>query len=266
MRFDRLGTRCLPGARDQLGVGERGHDHRYVHTMGGHLVGQCGRQAHHPELGPDVDDLAGHRNHAGQRRDVDDVTAPAGHHVGQRELAAGDDAVEVHLDRRADRLLGLLQERPDRHDAGVVDEHVDVAAAVGAGLVQERGEGLPIGDVQRISRHRPEDGEFGHRRFLQGHVPVPDDHARTALEQGLGRGVPDAPGGTGDRDRLSADVVHAAKLYTCQVWGQRGRVRSSERPAASRDHCAAGLPSTRKLEPSPPHGWGQPGGESSHGS
>ena len=43
-------------------------------------------------------------------------------------------------------------------------------------------------------------------------------------------------------------------------------VRSSERPASSRDHWGIGRPLMRWLEPSTGHGWGQSGGESSHGS
>jgi hypothetical protein len=43
-------------------------------------------------------------------------------------------------------------------------------------------------------------------------------------------------------------------------------VRSSERPASSRDHWAMGLPLVRVLQPSTCHSCGQPGGESSHGS
>ena len=73
------------------------------------------------------------------------------HHLGQHQLAAGEHAVEVHLDGRADRLLGLLEERADGHDARVVDQHVDVAAAVGARLVEERRERLPVGDVERVA-------------------------------------------------------------------------------------------------------------------
>ena len=72
-------------------------------------------------------------------------------HIRQRELAAGQDPVQVDFDRGADRLLGLLEERPDRHHPCVVDQHVDVATAVGARLVEERRERLAVGDVERIA-------------------------------------------------------------------------------------------------------------------
>lgn len=145
-------------------------------------------------------------------------------HVGQGQLTAGDHAVEVDLDRRANRLLGLLEERPDRHDTRVVDQHVDVAAAVRAGLVQERRERLAIGDVERVTRCRAEIRELGDRRLLKGHVTITDDHSCAALEQSFGGGVADAPRGTGDGDRSSADVIHATELYTCQVCRERGGV------------------------------------------
>ena len=61
------------------------------------LVGQRGRETDDAELGADVDDLAGDRDEAGQRGDVDDVAAAAGDHVRQCELAAGDHAVEIDL-------------------------------------------------------------------------------------------------------------------------------------------------------------------------
>ena len=59
--------------------------------------------------------------------------------------------VQVDFDRGADRLLGLFEERTDRHHPGVVDQHIDVATAVGARLVEERRERLPVGDVERIA-------------------------------------------------------------------------------------------------------------------
>ena len=93
-----------------------------------------------------------------------------------------------------------------------------MAAAVGARLVQEGRERLAVGDVQRIARDLAELGELCDGRLLQRDVAVTDDHARTPRQQGLGGGVADAAGGAGDRDGLTPDVVHAAKLYTCQVW------------------------------------------------
>jgi hypothetical protein len=145
------------------------------------------------------------------------VAAAAGDHVGQRQLAAGDHAVQVDLDRRPDRLLGLVEERPDRHHARVVDQHVDVAAAVGARLVEERRERLAVGDVERVARHLAELGQLRHRRLLQSDVTVTDHHAGAASQQGLGGGITDTAGGAGDRDGLAPDVVHGDELYTCQV-------------------------------------------------
>ncbi len=146
---------------------------------------------------------------------------PASHHLGQHQLASREHAVEVHLDRGPDRLLGLLEERADGHHAGIVDQHVDVAAAVGARLVEERRERLPIGDVEGIARNRAELGQIGDGRFTKRDVAVADDHPRAPREQGLGGRISDAPCGAGDRDRLAPDVVHAAELYTCQVWWGR---------------------------------------------
>ena len=54
-------------------------------------------------------------------------------------------------------------------------------------------------------------------RLLQRNVTVADDHSGATGQQCLRGGVADAAGGAGDRDGLAPDVVHAAKLYTCQV-------------------------------------------------
>ena len=76
----------------------------------------------------------------------------------------------------------MVQEGPDRHHAGVVDEYVDVAAAVGAGLVQERRERLRVGDVQRVTRHRAELAQLGDGGLLECDVAVADHHPRTPLQ------------------------------------------------------------------------------------
>ena len=215
------------GARDQLGVGERRHDDRDVDAVRCDLVGKRRRKAHHAELGAHVDDLAGDRDQAGQGGDVDDVAAAAGDHVGQRQLASGDHAVEIDLDRGPDRLLGLLEERTDRHHACVVDQYVDVAVTIGAGLVEEGGERFAVGDVERVPGYLAELGEVGDGRLLDRHVAVADDHPRAAGQQRLGGRVPDAAGGAGDRDGLAPDVVHDAKLYRCQPTAPFGQICES---------------------------------------
>ena len=88
-----------------------------------------------------------------------------------------------------------------------------LAAAFAAGLVQELRKRLAVGDVQRITRHRAELVQRGHRCLERVDVAVADHHPRSALQQRLGGGVSDAAGGAGDRDGLAADVFHARKLY-----------------------------------------------------
>ncbi len=139
-------------------------------------------------------------------------------------------------------MLGLFEERADRHHARVVDQHVDVAVAVGAGLAEEGGERFVIGDVEWVARNLPECAEPDDCRLLQRHLAVADDDASAAREKRFGGGISDAPSCAGDGDGLTADVVHAAELYTCQVLG--GSPKSSERPAARRD-----LPGLRPVMP-----------------
>ena len=92
-----------------------------------------------------------------------------------------------------------------------------MSAAVGARLVEERREGFPIGDVEGIARDLPEPGQIGDGRLSKRDVAVADDHPRATRKQGLGGRVADASGSAGDRDGLASDVVHAARLYMCQV-------------------------------------------------
>ena len=83
----------------------------------------------------------------------------------------------------------LVDERPDRHDPGVVDEHVERPEAA-LNRVEELGEAGAIGDVERqADRVRP---EFRRRPLGQRAVDVADRHPR-ALGDQRGRGRPSDP-------------------------------------------------------------------------
>ena len=160
-------------------------------------------------------------------------------HVRQRQLAAGQYPVQVDFDRGADRLLGLFEERTDRHHAGVVDQHIDVATAVGARLVEERRERLPVGDVERIAGDLAELGQSGDGRLLQRDVPVADDDPRAAGQQCLGGRESDTAGGAGDRDGLAPDVVHVANFTRVKFCGRLRRCRVAPVYTGSAKRCVA---------------------------
>ena len=67
---------------------------------------------------------------AGHRRDVDDVAALLRLHVRQRRGDAVQHALDVHIDHAVPVLhLAALQRRV-RHQAGVVEDHVDAPVSL----------------------------------------------------------------------------------------------------------------------------------------
>src|SRR5205814_1294808 len=105
-------------------------------------------QADDRVLGRGVDGAARQGDAADARRDVDDVAAASWQHPLDRQARAVDDAEQVHVDLAASDLIGLLVERPDPVDAGVVDDDVERAIGV-LGCVEEGGERVAVGDVER---------------------------------------------------------------------------------------------------------------------
>ena len=102
-------------------------------------------------LGRRVRGAAGRAELAGLRGDVDDVSAIARDHALERELHAEDHAVQVDVDHPPRGQVVLVDEAPDLHDAGVVDEHVERPELL-LGAVEERRERVAVGDVER-QRH-----------------------------------------------------------------------------------------------------------------
>jgi hypothetical protein len=96
---------------------------------------------------------------------------------------------------------------------------------VGARLVEESGEGLRVGDVERVAADRAEFAELGDGGFQGGRVTVADDDTGSPPKEGFRGGPADSASGPGDDDRLAPDVVHAAELYTCRSCREAGDAR-----------------------------------------
>jgi hypothetical protein len=190
-------------AGTELGGDHRREDDRDVHAVGGQLGGHRLGEADHAELAGGVDRAAGHADPTDGRGDVDDVAVAALEHGAGGELGAGDDGAQVDVEDLVDRLLGLLHERGERHDPGVVDQDLDRAERLGPG--QERGEGAAVGDVDHEALGAAAD--LG--RGLGGHVvvEVADDHAGPGVGEPPGGGQADAAAGAGDGDDLPAQVA-----------------------------------------------------------
>ena len=85
----------------------------------------------------------------------------------------------------------LLGERRHRHDPGVVDDDVE-RAELALGLVEEGGEGVAVGDVER-QRDRAA-AQLRRRLLGQRQVEVADRDAAALADQRRRRRLADPPG------------------------------------------------------------------------
>jgi hypothetical protein len=109
----------------------------------------------------------------------------AGQHAWQRDLHPEDHAVDVDREQALRDLVGLLEERPDRHDARVVDQDVERSLRR-LGRVEERGERLASRDVEA----QTDCPKSRRRRLGRGDVEVAERHACTVPAEALhGRGA-----------------------------------------------------------------------------
>jgi hypothetical protein len=133
------------------------------------------------------------------------VAAAPRQHPLERQLRPEDDPVEVDVDHRPRGLVRLLDERADRHDPGVVDDHVDRAELV-LGLVEEAAERVTVGDVELEG-----DGiaaELGRGLLGEVGVDVADRDPGAAADQRLCRAAADSARPPGDRHRLPRYRLH----------------------------------------------------------
>ncbi len=102
-------------------------------------------------------------------------------HARERELHAEDHAVEVDVDHPPGGRVVLVDEAPQRHDPGVVDEHVQRAELL-FGAVQEGRKGRPVGHVQR-QRDGARARARAAVRSARLEVDVADRHAHAAAQE-----------------------------------------------------------------------------------
>ena len=103
--------------------------------------------------------------------------------------------------------------KPDRGDAGVVDQGVQRAEAV-FGRGEEGFETVGVPDVQRQADRAVT--EFGGDGRAGGGVDVADDHRHARAQAGLGGGATDAARTSGDRDALDGHDGSPS----CGWWGR----------------------------------------------
>ena len=108
--------------------------------------------------------------------------------------------MHVDVDKLVGGGIGLVDERPDGHDAGVVDEHVERPQTALNG-VEELGEAGFVGDVEAQA-----DGprsQLGGGPLDQRTVDVAERHPRALGDQRRRRRAPDPAAPARDRNHLA---------------------------------------------------------------
>jgi hypothetical protein len=120
------------------------------------------------------------------------------------------------------RLVVLVDEAPQGHDPGVVDEHVERAELL-FGAVQEGRERRPLGHVQ--GQGDGPGAELGGGPLGRLEVDVSDRHAHAPPQERGGRGASDAARGARDRGRLAGEdaglLGHDLLLTVAGEWRPR---------------------------------------------
>ena len=127
----KLGT--LFGSNDavalELGLRESGREHRHRDTRALQLLVHRLRERQHEGLRGRVGRVVRRRLEAGQRRDVQDRAPAARHHAAGGRVREPDHGEHVQADLAVFGVEVELVEIPERTEAGVVDQRVDVGGA-----------------------------------------------------------------------------------------------------------------------------------------
>ncbi len=240
-----LGRLESPGLRDarvELGVdADRQHlvdlDPRPA-QLGAQRLGQ----ADHGVLGRTVRRAAREPALAGDRGELDDVAAAAGAEALERELRADDHAHDVDVDERLRGPVGLVDERADRHDPGVVDEHVERAEPA-LDLVEEPVKTGPVGHVEAdADRAR---SELGRGPLGERGVEVADSDPRALRDQRGRRRAPDPTAPAGDRNHLPIERSQPSCHNSQSSSWFRYRTVAGESPFRVTGWLARSLPDIR---------------------
>jgi hypothetical protein len=142
------------------------------------------------------------------RPDVDDGRRPLfGHDAAAEDLGAQPGAAQVHIDEACPLVVGQLQERHDRLDAGVVHQDVD-RAEVGRRRLEHP---FDVRALRHIALHGDGAAAVGALQGVRGlggpiEVDVVDGDARPALRQHVGDAAADAAARPGDEGPFSREV------------------------------------------------------------
>src|SRR5439155_15555719 len=209
---------------------ERRHDEREAHPGGVVLAPQRAREAHDGVLGRAVGRHPRSHLAAGHRGHIHDLAAAAREHRREREPHAAHHAVHVHGEHQLGQGRRLGEEAPGRHDAGVVDEHVE-APRLALGRRDERGERVLVGDVEGEGAGAQPRG----LAFDEVAVEIAEDDARAGVTQRGRSGQPDPACGARNGDRATGQRTvrrHGASLRARTATGKAHAAESEDEMSA----------------------------------
>ena len=170
--------------------------------LGGDVLGQHLQTA----LGSGVggDSLTAQLAHHGA--DVDDLAAALLDHIGNDRLGNDEGGVQVNVDDLTELGSGHLDHRDALDDAGVVDQHVDVADFLGD-LLDHLIDGVLVGDIADIAVGVDAGFLVGGQALVhQLLLDVVENDGGAAVRHGGGNGKADAIGCAGDEGNLAGQV------------------------------------------------------------
>jgi hypothetical protein len=137
----------------------------------------------------------------------------------------------VQVDRQlpGDRVVGLVFDRHDRHDPGVVDEDVDRPKVV-FDVVEHRRDGGVVGDVDRYAAGAVTDAVRGLDREVAVEVGQ-NDAAAVTRQRGRGSRA-DSSAGSGDDHGQTGQLAFGAACHQLSLGTCAGSTGLSERTFA----------------------------------
>ena len=222
----------LGQARAELGVDDGGHHDGDLDAGVAQLRADGLRDADDEVLGPAIGGAAREPGLARLRGEVDEVAAAAALHARQGQLHPVHHPVHVDVDQPLGGHVVLVDEAPEGHDPGVVDEHVERSEAL-LDLIEEALEGIAAGDVELEGDRLAADLGCGALGKLAVQVA---DRDLGALQHQRPRGRPPDPASTaGDRHDLALQHArlrcHRNSLSSVERRSRRLRARSLSRRA-----------------------------------
>ena len=140
--------------RKKPGIDRSRQECRHRHATASRFPGRRPAQGEEIGLGGAVESEIRHRQHAGERGDVENAARSTRHHGGQACVHEGRRRIDIEVESPANRVRITAGEGARRTNSGAVDEDVDVASCVGD-RCHQAGDGIGLGQIARdmLDRH-----------------------------------------------------------------------------------------------------------------